>query len=159
MKCLFALATVLAAASLATVPGCGGEERLSREDFSARIQSIGERGGELWGRLAQRAQNLEPDQPLPADVKQALTDLVDFQEQAVEELEALNPPEDAEEPVEMLVEALRERTETIEQAIEAGRFTQQKSDQLTQSGEKIDEAFEQLRKEGFLPEADEHEEE
>jgi hypothetical protein len=159
MKCLFALATVLAAASLATVPGCGGEERLSREDFSARIQSIDERGGELWGRLAQRAQDLEPDQPLPADVKQALTDLVDFQEQAVEELEALNPPEDAEEPVEMLVEALRARTETIEQAIEAGRFTQQESGQLTQSGDKIDEAFEQLRKEGFLPDADEHEEE
>jgi hypothetical protein len=159
MKCLFALATVLAAASLATVPGCGGEERLSREDFSARIQSIGERGGELWGRLAQRAQNLEPDQPLPADVKQALTDLVDFQEQAVEELEALNPPEDAEEPVEMLVGALRERTVAFEQAIEAGRFTQRQSEQITKSGDKIDEAFEQLRKEGFLPEADEHEEE
>jgi DNA repair ATPase RecN len=159
MKCLFALATVLAATSLATVPGCGGEERLSREDFSARIQSIGERGGELWERLAQRAQDLEPDQPLPADVKQALTDLVDFQEQAVEELEALNPPEDAEEPVEMLVEALRARTEIFEQVIEAGRFTRQDSDQTTESGDKIDAAFEQLRKAGFLPEADEHEEE
>jgi hypothetical protein len=158
MERLLILAIVLMAASLGGAAGCG-EERLSRDDFSARIQSIGERGGELWERLAQRAQDLEPDQPLPADVKQALTDLIDFQEQAVEELEALNPPEDAEEPVEMLVAALRERTETFGQAIEAGRFTQQESDQLTQSGDKIDEAFEQLRKEGFLPETDEHEEE
>jgi hypothetical protein len=159
MKCLFALATVLTAAGLATVPGCGSEERLSREDFSARIQSIHERGGELWGRLAQRAQDLEPDQPLPADVKQALTDLVDFQEQAVEELEALNPPEDAQEPVEMLVEALRARTETFGQAIEAGRLTRRDFDQITESGDKIDEALAQLRKEGFLTEADEHDQE
>jgi hypothetical protein len=159
MDRLLILAIVFVAASLGVVAGCGGEERLSREEFSERLQSIDQRGGELWERLAQRAQDLEPDQPLPADVKQALTDLVDFQEQAVEELEALNPPEDAEEPVEMLVEAVRARTETIEQAIEAGRFTQQESGQLTQSGDKIDEAFEQLRKEGFLPDADEHEEE
>jgi hypothetical protein len=30
---------------------------------------------------------------------------------------------------------------------------------LVQPGDKIDEAFEELRKEGFLPDADEHEEE
>lgn len=156
MKCLFALATVLAAASLATVPGCGGEERLSREDFSARIQSIGERGGELWGRLAQRAKGLKPDQPLPADVKQPMRELVEFQRQAVEELEALNPPEDAEEPVEMLIEALRERTKIFEHAIAVGRFTPRESDQITNAGDKIDEAFQQLRDKGFLPKVEEH---
>ena len=54
---------------------------------------------------------------------------------------------------------MRERTAAFEQASAAGRFTQRQSEQITQSGDKIDEAFEQLRKEGFLPEADEHEEE
>ena len=158
MKYLFALATVAAAALLAGVAGCGGEERLSREEFSDRLQSIGERGGELWGRLAQRAEDLKPGELLPADVKQALTELVDFQEKAATDLAGLNPPEDAEEPVEMLIAALRERTDTFEQVIEAGRFTRQDSERVTQAGEEIDQAFEQLRAEG-LATADEHEDE
>jgi hypothetical protein len=148
MKHLFALAIVLAAASLGVVAGCGGEEGLSREEFSERLQSIDQRGGERWGRLAQRAEDLKPDQPLPIEVKQAIA-----------ELEELNAPDEAQEEVEKLIAALRERTETFEQVIEAGRFTRQDFDQITESGDKIDEVFEQLRKEGFLPEADEHEEE
>jgi hypothetical protein len=159
MKYLFTLATVVAAAMLGGVAACGGEERVSREEFTDRLERIGDRGGELWGRLAQRAEDLEPDEPLPADVKQALTELVEFQEQAAAELDRLNPPQDGEEPVEMLIGALRERTEMFEQAIEVGHFTPQTSDRVTQSGEKIDRAFEQLRDEGFLPNADEHKEE
>jgi hypothetical protein len=159
MERLLMLALVLMAAGLGGGAGCGGEERLSREEFGERLQSIDQRGGERWGRLAQVAADLEPDQPLPADVKQPMRDLVEFQRQAAAELAELNPPEEAEEEVEMLIEALRERTVAFEQAIAAGRFTQRQSEQITQSGDKIDEAFEQLRKEGFLPEADEQEEE
>ncbi len=159
MKYLFTLATVVAAAMLGGVAACGGEERLSRDEFTDRLERIGDRGGELWGRLARRAEALEPGEPLPADVEQALTELVEFQEQAAAELDSLSPPEDGEEPAEMLIEALRERTETFEQAIEVGYFTPQNSDRVTQSGEKIDRAFEQLRDDGFLPIADEHEEE
>jgi hypothetical protein len=154
MKYLFV--SVVAAAILGGVAGCGGEDGLSREDFSGRLQSIGERGGELWERLAQRAKTLEPGQPLPAAVEQELTELVEFQKQAVEELESLNPPKDAEEPVRLLIQALRERTETFEQVIEAGRFTKHDSQQVTRAGEKIDDAFMHLREEGFLPTSDEH---
>jgi hypothetical protein len=159
MERLLILAIVLMAAGLGGAAGCGGEERLSREEFNERLQSIGQRGGELWERLAEVAADLEPDQALPADVKQPMTDLVEFQRQAAAELAELTPPEEAEEEVELLIEALRDRTEVFEQVIEVGRFTRQDVAQVTQSGEKIDEAFEQLRKEGFLPEADEHEEE
>jgi hypothetical protein len=159
MKRPLILALVLMAASLGGAAGCGGEERLSREQFGERLQGIDQRGGERWGRLAQAAADLEPDQALPVDVKQPMTDLVEFQRQAAVELAELNPPEEAEEEVEMLLEALGERTVAFEQAIEAGRFTQRQSEQITQSGDKINEAFEQLRKEGFLPEADEHDEE
>ena len=159
MERLLILAIVLMAAGLGGAAGCGGEERLSREEFSERLQSIGQRGGELWERLAQVAADMEPDQALPADVKQPMTDLVEFQRQAAAELAELNPPEEAEEEVEILIEALRDRTEVFEQALEAGSFTQRQSEQITEAGEKIDVAFEQLRKEGFLPEADEHEEE
>jgi hypothetical protein len=159
MERLLILAIVLLAASLGVVAGCGGEERLSREEFSERLQSIDQRGGERWGRLAQRAADLKPDQPIPADVEQPMRELVEFQRQAAAELAGLNPPDEAQEEVEKLIAALRGRTEIFERAIEAGRFTRRDSDQITESGDKIDEAFEQLRKEGFLPEADEHEEE
>jgi hypothetical protein len=159
MERLLMLAIVLMAAGLGGAAGCGGEERLSREEFGERLQSVDQRGGERWGRLAQVAADLEPDQALPADVKQPMTDLVEFQRQAAAELVELNPPEEAEEEVEMLIEALRDRTEVFEQALEAGRFTRRDSVQITESGDRIDEAFEQLRKEGFLPEADEHKEE
>jgi hypothetical protein len=57
---------------------------------------------------------IEPAEPLRADVKQALMELVEFQKQADAGLEGLDPPEDAEEPVEKLIEALRDRTETFE---------------------------------------------
>jgi hypothetical protein len=159
MKYLFALATVVAAAVLGGVAVCGGEERLSREEFSDRLQRIDERGGDLWGRLAQRAEDLELDEPLSADLKQALTELVEFQKQATAELEGLNPPEDADRPAEMLIEALRERTETFEQVIVAGHFTEQEFERITRSGTKIDRAFEQLRTEGFLATADKHQDE
>jgi hypothetical protein len=159
MERLLILAVLLLAASFGGAAGCGGEERLSLEEFGERLQSIEQRGGERWGRLARVAADVEPDQPLPADVKQPMRELVEFQRQALAELAELNPPEEGEEEVEMLIEALRERTVPFEQAIAAGRFTQRQSEQITQAGDKIDEAFEQLRTEGFLPVTDEHEEE
>lgn len=152
-------AIVLAAASLGVAAGCGGDERLSRGEFSDHLQSIGQRGSERWGRVAQRAKDLKPGQPVPADVKQPMSELVDFQRQAVAELEELNTPEGADEEVETLMEALRERTEAFEQALESGRFTRRQFDQITEAGEKINLAFEQLRKEGFIPKVEEHEEE
>lgn len=159
MKRLLLFAIVLGAAGLGVVAGCGGEERLSREELSDRLQSIDQRGSERWGRLAEEAEDLQPDQPLTAEVKQPIRELVEFQRQTADELEELNPPDGAEEAVKMLAEALRERTATFEQGIGAGRFTQRDFDEITQAGDKIDEAFEQLRKEGFLPKVEEHEEE
>lgn len=147
---------IVLAAGLAVLAGCGGQERLSREAFSDRLQSIDRRGSERWGRLAERAGDLKPGQPLPADVEQPMRSLVEFQRQAVRELEELNPPEDAEEEVETLIEALRERTETFEQVLVARRFTPRQFDRVTRSGDLIDVAFEQLRKEGFLPAVEEH---
>jgi hypothetical protein len=158
MKRLFTLVIVLAA-GLGVVAGCGGEERLSRDEFSDRLQSIGQEGSERWGALAQRAADLKPGQPIPADVGQSLRELVEFQRQAVSELEGINAPEDAGEPVEMLIDAFAERTATFEQAIDAGSFTERQSGQITQSGEKINEAFERLRKDGFLPKEEAHEDE
>jgi hypothetical protein len=153
------LAIVLAAAGLAAVAGCGGDERLSRQEFADRLERMERQGGELWGRLAERAEDIQPNDPLPADIEQPTRELVEFQREAADELEDLNPPRGADQDVRTLIDALRARTENLEHAMQAGYFTEQESDQITQSGETIDEAFEQLRNEGFLPKVNEHEHE
>jgi hypothetical protein len=158
MKRLQTIAIVVAAATLGGFTGCGGEEAVAREELNDRLARINERGGELWGRLAERAQSLETDQRLPGDVEEALTELVAFQQQTVAELESLTPPDAAKEPIEMLIEALRKRTEALTQVIRAGSFSEQDSDRVTQAGEEIDEAFEQLRAAGFVPATDDHQE-
>jgi hypothetical protein len=154
---LFVLASLVLAALLGGPTACSSGEKASTDEFSNRLQGIGERGGEQWGRLAQEADDLEAGDPLSTEVRQALTELVTFQKQAESELAALTPPEGAEEAVALLVEALRERTETLEQVLEQGHFTPQTAERTTQAGEKIDRAFEDLRSEGFLASTDEHE--
>ena len=158
MKRLFAVATMLAVTGLGVGVGCGDEGQSSHDEFSDRLQSIHRQGSELWGRLAEQAGDLKPGQPLPADVRQPMREMVEFQRSTVEELEGLDVPHGAEEEVQEFVDALRERTRLFEKAAEAGRFTQQGSEQLTQAGEKIDAVFQQLRAEGFLPSVEEHEE-
>jgi hypothetical protein len=119
-------------------PACRPERAprspLPREEFGEHLQSIGQRGSDGWGRVAQGAADLKPDQPLPADVMQPMRELVEFQRPAAAELAELNPPEEADEEVEMLIEALRERTVAFEQALEAGRFTRLDFDQITEWG-------------------------
>jgi len=73
--------------------------------------------------------------------------------QAAAELEALTPPEGAEEATEALIEALRERAAAFEHAATtagATLETLEADESATRAGEKIDQVFEQLRAEGFL---------
>lgn len=156
MRRLFALATVLAAAGLGTMAGCGGDERVSREEFRDRLESISQEGGERWERLARRAERLQPGQALPTGVEQALLELNEFQRRTADELAGLEPPEGTEAEVEKLIKALRMRTRAFEQAVDAGRFTERQFVRITRAGELIDDAVDQLREEGYLPETDDH---
>lgn len=151
-----AASLIVLSAALAVLAGCGGDDRSSREAFRDRLQSIDRQGSDLFGRLAERAQDVQPGQPLPADVVQPMRELVEFQRQTIRELEELEPPQGAEQAVEMLIRALDDRTATFEQALVAKRFTARQFDQVTRSGDLIDIAFEQLRNDGFLPAAEEH---
>lgn len=156
------LALLLAAAGLGPLAGCGGEQRLSREEFGDRLQSINQRESARFERLAQRAMRLKPDQALSGDLKQDMREVAGGNRRAAEELDELEPPEDAEEETERLVEALRERADGFEQAASQERMTLRGLEEersITKAGEKIDGAFERLRKQGFLPEEDDHSEE
>lgn len=148
------LPLLLAAASLGALAGCGGDDRLSREEFGDRLQSIKQRESARFERLAQRVMRLKPTQPLPDDVKQAMRDVAGGNRRAADELDELAPPEDAEDATKGLIEALRERADAFVQAAREERITLRQLEEegsITKAGEKIDRAFERLRKEGFLP--------
>jgi hypothetical protein len=158
--CLRFAAIVLAAASLGVAAGCGSEDQQpSGVEFSDRLENIAQQGSQRWGLLAQRAEDLNPGEPLTADIKQPMRELVAFQRRAADALGELTVPEGAADEVNTLVEALRERTVVFEQALQSGRFTQRQADRITQAGNRIDLAFDQLSKEGFLPKVEKHNEE
>jgi hypothetical protein len=143
----------LAAAGLATVVGCGGEERLSRDAFNDQLQSIDQQGSARYERLAQQATRLNPDQPLTDEIKHAMRQYARALARAADQLDQLNPPSGAEAETATLTEALRQRAETFEQAAREQRVTLRQLEHqrpTTNAGEKIDRAFEQLRAQGFL---------
>lgn len=150
------LFAIVLAASLGITPGCGSDQQLSGAEFSDRLQKIYHEGSELWDRVAERAGDLEPAEPITGELEQSLHELVAFQRRAADELRELRAPATAEEEIEMLIEALQARTEAFEQALEARRFTGEQFDRITEAGGRIDLAFTQMRAEGILPTAEDN---
>jgi hypothetical protein len=143
----------LAAAGLVAVAGCGGDERLSRDGFADRLQTIDRQGSAPYERLAQQAARLKPDQPLTETVKRGMRQYAGALARAADQLDQLNPPSGAEDETATLTDALRQRAESFEQAAREQRVTLRQLEQQragTTAGEKIDRAFERLREQGFL---------
>ena len=143
----------LAAAGLVAVVGCGGEERLTRDGFADRLQSVDRQGSARYERLAQQATRLKPDQPLTEQVKRGTRQYAGALARAADQLDQLDPPSGAEDETATLTEALRQRAESYERAARKQPITLRQLEQQrpsTKAGEKIDRAFEQLREEGFL---------
>lgn len=151
------VAVVLAAAVVATLPACGGDEPSAREQFAEQLQSIDRRGSEQWAKLARSAAHLRPGQALAGEVTQALRDTVEVHGAIADELETLEAPQGVEDEVALLAEALRARTAVFEDALERRRLTQADFARIEGAGEQIDAAFERLRDEGFLPAEEEGE--
>ena len=156
VSCLRFATIVLAAASLSVAAGCGSDQQPSDVEFSDRLENLKQQGSQRWELLAQQAEDLNPGEPLTADLRQPINELVAFQRYAANALHELTVPEGAAEEVNTLVEALRQRTEVFEQALQSGHFTRRQSERITQAGNTIDLAFDQLQKEGYLPTVDEH---
>jgi hypothetical protein len=146
------LAIALAAVGLTALAACGGEERLSREAFDDRLESIGRQGSERYARLEELARSLKPDQPLTQEVKLAMRRYAAKLSRLADRLEELTPPVAAEQATATLVDAMRERAWAFEQAAQQDRTTISalaRQGSVTKAGDRIDRAFEQLRKEGF----------
>lgn len=148
---------MLAIAAIGAVGGgCGGDDRLSREEFSQRLQSIIEKPSSAFGRVAQHGADLKPADVLPDELKRELSVFVETMREATDELEVLSPPEDAEEPTDELIAAIQERADALDEAAREENITLREfAPTLTGTGEKVDRALEALRRAGYLPESEE----
>jgi hypothetical protein len=143
----------LLAATVAALPSCGGGDSLSREEFANRLGALKQRESARFGDLAERVEAVKPDQTLPPAIKQSMTEVAAGHRGAADELSELDPPEGAENAIKELIAALRKRADAFEQAARQEEITLRQLEQegtITEAGERIDEAFERLRKAGFL---------
>jgi exonuclease VII large subunit len=146
------LAIALAAVALSALAACGDEERLSREAFDDRLESIDRQGSERYARLEDLARSLKPDQPLTQEVKLAMRRYAAGLSRLADRLEEITPPVSAERATATLVDALRERASAFQQAAQQERTTLsalERQGSVTNAGDGIDRAFEQLRQAGF----------
>lgn len=114
-------AVVVVAALLAA--GCGGDDRLSEEEATQRINdSVAETTQEFEqqvGSIFQQIGRLPEDAEVPDRIRTRLDEptaaLAARLRETADELADLDPPEDAEDEVEALEEASREQAERIEE--------------------------------------------
>jgi hypothetical protein len=150
---------LLTAAGLTALAACGADERMSRDAFEDRLQGIERWGSVQYGRLAEQALRLRPDQPLTDEVKQAMSRYAQGLARAADQLDDIDPPQPAEKGTAMLIEALRDRASGFQRAARMQRTTLRELERersTTQAGERIDRAFKQLREDGFLTISPDH---
>jgi hypothetical protein len=147
-------AIMLAAGVLGAFAGCGGDDdEPSQEEFGEQLRNIVEEPSQAFERLAQEGRQLKPADPLPEEFRAQIGAVGETMAAAAGELEELSPPEDAEEPTQELIDAIRARAEAFEQAAGDEDITLREfAPTLRETGERVDQAFEALRELGYLPE-------
>ena len=147
-------AIVLAGSALGVAAGCGGEDDdgASQEDFSTELQRVIEEPRAAFAQLAEKGEKLKPSDVLSAELKAELGSVGETMGEAADELEQLDPPEDAAEEVQALIDALDDRAEGFEQAAAEDRITLREfAPTLRESGARVDQALAALREAGYLP--------
>ncbi len=154
---LAVIAIMLAAGASGVVAGCGGDDddEASQEEFGEQLQSILEKPSSEFGQLAEEGAKLKPADPFSAEFKAEIGSVGETMAEAAEELQQLDPPEDAEQEVQALIDAIQDRAEAFEQAAGEEDITLREfAPILRESGARVDQAREALREAGYLPEAE-----
>ena len=125
-----------AAALAALVAGCGGEDRLSTEDYRAQATKICQDSERQTDRLGQ------PDSP--AEFKAFLQRGIEITDRNVAEFEDLVPPEDLEDEHEAIVEREKDGIEQLRKL--AGELKGNRSDlrRLQQAQPQLDKLSDQV---------------
>lgn len=134
--------------------GCGGGDESTEEEFGQRAESILEKTSSQFAPVAEQGAQLEPADPLPPDFKEKLAAFAGAMRDAVAELSALDPPDDAQDEIDQLIAAIETRAAAFEDAASAEDITLDEfSPVLRETGAEVDQAIAALRASGHLPEA------
>jgi hypothetical protein len=108
-----------ALATLALIAGCGGDDGVSPEEYSDEIQQVLEPLGSELQTLGSEVQGVRDADAFAA----AITDVQETLEQGIGELEAIEPPSDAEAAHDDMIaafESFRESLGGVREAAEEG---------------------------------------
>jgi hypothetical protein len=125
------MSSALAVAAALLIAGCGGEDRLSDEEAAQRINEIfGATTGVVQHQfhpIFQQLEGVPEDAGVPERVRPQLDQpagaVARELRETADRVEALNPPEDAEEAVDSLAESAREQAARLEQLPEQEGLT------------------------------------
>lgn len=106
------LAFLVTALSVGLLAGCGGDDSLSDQEYSDEL-------GAAIGPIIESGDLGLGDSSDPDELAQNLAEAKSLLSTAADELEALNPPEDAVEANDQLVQALNDVNASIDPVIEA----------------------------------------
>jgi uncharacterized phage infection (PIP) family protein YhgE len=162
-------ALVIGAAALLALAGCGGGgggESLSEEDYGTAVQETGNVLEEAFAEIAEEAQAVSGDVGSLDEAGEALEALAatvakgaDALETAANDLETLEPPDEAADANQQLVDGLRALAadfDELEAALEGGDFSEiialgEELQQIASSdaGKQIESAIEELESQGY----------
>jgi len=101
------------AASL-TLAACGGDERLTRDEYAERVQPEIARVSESFGGVFQAIGRAEESDRVPAAALRRLAGAADTERAVAARLAALEPPEELERPATELVEGARRQADELD---------------------------------------------
>jgi hypothetical protein len=156
-RSLVLLGALLAVGLIGTA--CGGDDRLTKEQYEQEVSDIGDR----FQDTTQEVFN-DPSLQNPSDLDEAgatIREGADLFRDAADEFDGLNPPANAEDAHDQLVEGIREFADDLDdaaQSFEDGNLNamQEIGQKFTEgsldSMRKIQDAIEELQRLGYNPE-------
>lgn len=109
--CTTTTAALVAALSLAA---CGGEDRLTRDEYAAELQPAVDEISEAFGTVFASVGEAEETDRVPAAALERLSDAAARERDVADELAELEPPEDLEPAAERFVAGARRQAEELE---------------------------------------------
>lgn len=110
-------------ATLAVLAGCGGDDRLSGEEFSAELQEADRNVSAAFERVFETIGDAREGETVAEPTREAAIQAAETEREAADALDELTPPEDAEEATDELVEQARAQADAIEEAASRGDVT------------------------------------
>lgn len=111
-----ALAVAVAVASLALAAGCGGDDRLSKDEtaqqVSGAVQTVNGEFGQAFELLGRRAEG----ERVPGTVRQLLRKAATVERREAGDLDAIEPSAEAEKAIDGFVRAARGQADALESA-------------------------------------------